>query len=82
MSFPFGIWDLSLFTAIMSIILLSATALLSSQSRRIGVLINKRKLRNTAILVSLLFLATVFIIIERLLITATERSLIASRIFD
>jgi hypothetical protein len=66
MSFPLGIWDLSLFTAMMSIILLSATALLSSRRGKINLLINKKKLRNAAMVVSLLFLATVLIRIASL----------------
>jgi hypothetical protein len=66
MSFPLSIWDLSLFTAMLSIILLTATALLYSRRGRISLLISKKKLRKTAMAVSLLFLATVLIRIASL----------------
>ena len=55
MSFPLELWDLSLWLAITAIILLISSELLSPYYRGI----NRKRLRNAALAVSLLFLATV-----------------------
>jgi hypothetical protein len=59
MMFPLDFWDISLLIAVISIILLITSELLSTRLGRINVLISKRKLRNTAIIASTLFLFTV-----------------------
>jgi uncharacterized membrane protein YjjP (DUF1212 family) len=59
MMFPLDFWDISLLIAVISIILLITSELLSTRLGRINVLINKRKLRTTAIIASTLFLFTV-----------------------
>jgi hypothetical protein len=59
MAFPLGFWDLSLWTAIIAIILLVTSELLSPYYGRTGLLIDKRRLRMVAIIVALIFLATV-----------------------
>ena len=59
MMFPLNFWDVSLLIAIIAIILLITSELLSSNLGRINILINKKKLRNTAIVASALFMGTV-----------------------
>lgn len=59
MAFPLGLWDLSLWTAIIAIMLLVTSELLSPYYGRTGLLIDKRRLRMVAIIVALIFLATV-----------------------
>jgi hypothetical protein len=61
MTFPLGFWDVSLLLAITAIILLITSELLSPHYGKINILINKKKLKNTAITVSILFLITVAI---------------------
>jgi hypothetical protein len=59
MVFPLGFWDLSLWTAITAIILLATSELLSPYYGRTGLLIDKKRLRIVALIVALIFLATV-----------------------
>jgi hypothetical protein len=61
MGFPFGIWDLSLLTAMLSIILLVTVGVLFSQSDKVNLLISIRNLRNAAMTLTILFLVTVFL---------------------
>jgi hypothetical protein len=59
MAFPLGLWDLSLWAAITAIILLATSELLSPYYGRTRLMINKRRLRIVALVVALIFLATV-----------------------
>ena len=59
MAFPLGLWDLSLWAAITAIILLATSELLSPYYGRTRLMINKRRLRIVALIVALIFLATV-----------------------
>jgi len=59
MIFPLGIWDISLLFASTAIILLLTSELLSPRYGKINVKINRKRLRNTALTFSTLFLATV-----------------------
>jgi len=61
MTFPLGFSDISLLLAITATILLITSELLSSYHGKVNILINKKKLNNTAITVSILFLITVAI---------------------
>lgn len=61
MTFPLGFWDLSLLLAITAIILLITSELLSPYYGKLNILVNKKRLGNTAIVASTLFLATVAI---------------------
>jgi hypothetical protein len=61
MMFPLNLWDISLLLAITAIVLLITSELLSPYYGKINILINKKKLKNTAITVSTLFLITVAI---------------------
>ena len=57
--FPLDFWDISLLLAITAIILLVTSELISPYYGQTNLLINKKKLRNAALTVSTLFLATV-----------------------
>jgi hypothetical protein len=59
MSFPLNTDDLSLLLAITALILLVTSELLSPYYGKVSLSINKRRLRNTALAFSILFLATV-----------------------
>lgn len=68
MTFPLGLWDISLWLAITAIVLLITSELPSPYYGRTRIYINKKRLRNAALTVSLLFLATVAIRIMSILI--------------
>ena len=70
MNFPLGFWDISLFLAITAIILLITSELTSPHYGKTNILINKKKLKNTAITISTLFLMTVAIRIINILATS------------
>jgi hypothetical protein len=59
MWFPLGFWDLSLWTAVVAIILLITSELLSPYYGRTGIVINRRRLRLAALIVAFVFLGTV-----------------------
>ena len=61
MKFPLDFWDISLWLAITAIILLITSELLSPYYGKTNILISKKRLKNTALAVSILFLATVAI---------------------
>ena len=59
--FPLGFWDISLWLAVTAIILLITSELISPYYGKTNLLINKKRLRNVALIVSTLFLITVAI---------------------
>jgi len=61
MSFPLSFWDISLWLAITALILLVTSELLSPYYGKTDIRISKKRLRNVAFAVSILFLATVAI---------------------
>jgi len=61
MSFPLSFWDISLWLAITAVILLITSELLSPYYGKTDIRISKKKLRNVAFAVSILFLATIVI---------------------
>lgn len=61
MTFPLGFWDVSLLTAITAIILLVTSELLSPYYGKVDILINRKRLKTTAMAFSTVFLATVAI---------------------
>lgn len=61
MQFPLSFLDVSLWLAVTSVILLTASELLSPYYGRINLLINKKRLEQAAIIIGILFLATVAI---------------------
>jgi hypothetical protein len=68
-NFPLSIWDVSLWLAVTAIILLITSELLSPYYGKTRLLINRKRLRNTAIVTSMLFLATVAIRIYTIITT-------------
>jgi hypothetical protein len=63
MIFPLSLSDMSLLLCMMAIILLVTSELLSPDYSKANVLVNRKRLRNAAAVVSILFLATIAIII-------------------
>lgn len=68
MQFPLSVWDISLWLAVTSMILLAASELASSRYGS-SLLINKKALKNVAILTAILFLTTVLIRIYEIIRT-------------
>ncbi|MGB9841314.1 MAG: hypothetical protein ACPLKZ_01165 [Candidatus Bathyarchaeales archaeon] len=68
MNFPLNFWDISLLLAIIALILLVTSEMLSPYHGKVNVLINKKKLKNTAIAIAILFLFTVAIRVISILI--------------
>ena len=69
MGFPLTFWDISLWLAITAIVLLITSELISPYYGKTNLLINKKRLRNVAIIVSTLFLITVAIRIATIIIS-------------
>ncbi len=69
MQFPLNLWDISLLLAVTAIILLITSEMLSPYYGKINILINRKRLKNTAWTFSILFLATVAIRIASLITT-------------
>jgi len=66
--FPLNFWDISLWLAIAAIILLITSEMFSPHYSKINVQINRKRLRNVAMVVSILFLVAVAIsLINRVL---------------
>ncbi|MCJ7768272.1 hypothetical protein MUP79_07765 [Candidatus Bathyarchaeota archaeon] len=70
MTFPLTLWDISLLLAVTAITLLVTSELLSPYYGKINAKINKKRLRNTAMTFSILFLATVALRIANILLNA------------
>jgi len=70
MVFPLSFWDVSLWLAVTAIILLITSEFISPYYGRINLLISKRRLRNIALTMGILFLITVAIRIYNI-ITST-----------
>jgi len=69
MTFPLTFWDISLWLAITAIILLITSEMLSPYYGKINTRINRKRLRNVAFAVSILFLAIVAIRIISMVLT-------------
>lgn len=69
MAFPLSFWDISLLTAITAIILLITSEMLSPYHGKLSMPIKRKRLKNTAIALSTIFLATVAIRIINILLT-------------
>lgn len=61
MQIPLNFWDISLWLAVTAIILLITSELISPYYGRTNLPINKKRLRNVSLAVSILFLITVAI---------------------
>ena len=73
MIFPLSFEDISLFIAVTSIILLMTSEFLSPRFGKINVLIDKKKLRNVAIAVTILFLITLVIRVVAMIFNFQEK---------
>jgi hypothetical protein len=69
MDFPLSFWDISLWLAVTAIILLITSELISPYYGKTNIVINKKRLRNVALIVSTLFLITVAIRIATIIIS-------------
>jgi hypothetical protein len=69
LNFPLGFWDISLWLAVTAIILLVTSELMSPYYGRTRLAIDKKRLRNTALVVSVLFLVTVAVRIISLIVS-------------
>lgn len=67
MQFPLTFWDMSLWLAVIAIILLATSELLSHDSGQTSLLVDKKKLKNVAIGTAILFLCTVAVRIYAIL---------------
>jgi hypothetical protein len=61
MDFPLGIWDISLLFALTAIVLLIASELLSPHYGKVNLKISRKRLRDSGLTFSILFLTTVAI---------------------
>jgi len=68
MQFPLSLWDISLWLAITSVILLATSELLSSYYGKINIIVDRKKLRTAALTLGLLFMFTVLIRIFEIII--------------
>ena len=69
MNFPLGLWDIGLWLAIASIILLITSEMLSQRYGKINIRLNKKRLRNASLAVSTLFLVTVALRVIDIILT-------------
>ena len=69
MQFPLTFWDLSLWLAVISIILLVASELALPYHGQTNLLINKKRLKKVALTMGVLFLITVAIRIVSMITT-------------
>jgi len=70
MQFPLSFWDISLWLAVTTIILLTTSELISPHYGKTNIHIEKKRLRNVALTISILFLITVIIRIYETTITS------------
>jgi hypothetical protein len=61
MQFPMNFNDINLFFAITAIILLITSEILSTPNLKIGLIIERRRLRSVAIILNILFFSTILI---------------------
>jgi len=69
MDFPLTFWDISLWLAITAIILLATAEIISPYYGRISLIIEKRRLRQAALILGILFMITVTIRIYGIIVS-------------
>ncbi len=69
MKFPLGIDEISLWLAVTSIILLVTSEFMNSKYGQIPIIIEKKHLRTSALLIFILFLSTVAIKMYQIIVT-------------
>ena len=70
MQIPVDFWNVSLFLAVTAIILLITAQLVSAYDGQATLLIDKKRLKNVALIMGILFLATVAIRFYGIIISA------------
>ena len=68
MAFAMGFLEISLLLAIIAIVLLITSEMLSPQYGKVSIFISKRKLKKVTLFISILFLATVAITIFQIML--------------
>ncbi len=68
MNFPLGIWDIGLLIALFATILVVTSEVLSSYSTKVTIRINKKRLKNAAILMAIAFSVTIALRIASMII--------------
>ena len=66
--FPLNLWDVSLLVAVIAIILLVSSEMLSSYYGKVNILIDKKKLKSATLVVAAVFLVTLALRIITLMI--------------
>jgi len=66
--FPLSFWDISLWLAITSIILLATSELLSPYYGQTNIVIDRNRLRTAALTLGLLFMVTIFVRIFEIMV--------------
>jgi len=61
MGFPLSFWDISLLLAVMAIILLATSEIISPYYGKTSLIIEKKRLRQAALILGLLFIVTIII---------------------
>jgi len=69
MQFPLTFWDISLWLAVTAIILLATSELISPHYGQTNVIIEKRRLRQAALILGILFMLTVMMRILGIIIS-------------
>jgi hypothetical protein len=67
--FPLDFWDISLLTAILAIILLITSEMLSPYYGKVNIPIDKKRLKRSSIAFSVIFLGTVAVRIVEILLS-------------
>jgi len=70
MQIPITFWTISLWLAVTAIILLITAQLVSAYDGQASLLVEKKRLKNAAIIIGMLFLTTVAIRIYEIIITS------------
>ena len=70
MQAPLSLWDFNLWLAITAIILLVTLEFISPHYRKTNLLVERKRLRNVALTISLLFLTTVVKLIYEIIIAS------------
>lgn len=69
MQFPLSFWDIGLWLAVTAIILLVTAELISPYYRKTSLMVDRKRLRQAALTLSILFIATVIIRIYQIIVS-------------
>ena len=68
MQFPLAFWDIDLWLAVTAIILLATAELISPRYKKTSLVIEKERLRKTALALGVLFMVTVTVRIYQIIV--------------